>query len=103
PVEETGETCPECGATDGGKIVIRSGKYGKFRSCSRFPDCKFTEAIIEKIPNQHCPLCGEGDVIIKNSRWGRSFFGCSRYPNCDWASWQKPAPDLKITPAEWQE
>lgn len=103
PVEETGETCPECGTTDGGKIVIRSGKYGKFRSCSRFPDCKFTEAIIEKIPDQHCPLCGEGDVIIKNSRWGRSFFGCSRYPNCDWASWQKPAPDLKITPAEWQE
>jgi DNA topoisomerase-1 len=100
PVEKTGETCPDCGQKEGGEIVIREGKYGKFRSCSRFPDCKFTENIVEKI-GQNCPLCGEGEVIIKPTRWGKSFYGCSRYPDCDWASWKKPEPDLKVTPKEW--
>lgn len=98
PVESTGVTCPECGQ---GEIVIRSGKYGKFKSCSRFPECKFTENIVEKLEGQHCPLCSEGDVIVRKSRWGKEFYGCSRYPSCDWASWSKPAPDLKISPKEW--
>ena len=103
PVEKTGETCPDCGKDEGGEIVIREGRYGKFRSCSRFPDCKFTENIVEKLDGQHCPLCSEGEVIIKPTRWGRSFYGCSRYPDCDWASWKKPDPDLKVTAKEWAE
>jgi DNA topoisomerase-1 len=101
PVEKTGEACPVCGPTDQGEVVIRSGRFGKFRSCSRFPDCKYTENIVEKLGDQKCPLCQTGDVIIKNSRWGKSFFGCSRYPECDWASWSKPEPDLKLTTAQW--
>jgi DNA topoisomerase-1 len=107
PVEKTGEKCPLCGKSEmkaeRGEVVIREGKFGKFRSCSRFPDCKFTENIVEKLADQKCPLCSEGDVIIKPTRWRRNFYGCSRYPECDWASWSKPAPDLKITAKEWAE
>lgn len=90
PVEETGRDCPTCGETDGGKLVIRTGKFGKFISCGRFPECKYTEKIIEKFGDMKCPDCAEGDVIIKKSRWGKPFYGCSTYPKCKWASWKKP-------------
>jgi len=102
PVEETGENCPLCFATDSGMIVIRTGRFGKFKSCNRFPECKFTENIVEKVEGMKCPLCQEGDVIVKNSRWGKSFFGCSRYPGCDWASWSKPELNYQLSPAEWE-
>lgn len=101
PVEETGEKCPLCGETDGGMIVIRAGKFGKFKSCNRFPDCKFTENIVDKLEGMQCPLCQEGDVIIKNSRWGKPFYGCSRYPACDWASWSKPELTYRVSQPEW--
>lgn len=100
PVEKTGETCPECNE---GEVVIRSGRFGKFKSCSRFPDCKFTKNIVETLPDQHCPLCGSGDVVVKNTRWGKPFYGCSLYPQCDFASWKKPEPNYKLTQAEWEE
>jgi DNA topoisomerase-1 len=112
PVEKTGEKCPTCQeqvdagelpAADQGEIVIRSGRFGKFKSCSRFPDCKFTENIVEKLGDQKCPVCDEGDIIIRKSRWGKPFYGCSRYPDCDWASWGKPEPGLKISKAEWKK
>ena len=103
PVEKTGEPCPECGKTEKGEIVIRDGRYGRFKSCSRYPECKFTENIVEKLEGQMCPVCGKGDIIIKPSRWGKSFFGCGNYPDCDWASWSKPEPGLKISKKEWAE
>lgn len=103
PVELTGETCPTCGETEGGEVVIRSGKFGKFKSCNRFPECNFTENLVEKVEGVVCPLCQTGEVVVKNSRWGKSFFGCSRYPDCNWASWQKPEPGATITQAEWDE
>lgn len=84
--EKLGKKCPECKK---GELVIRTGRFGKFISCSRFPDCKHTEKYLEKI-NIKCPQCKEGDVIIKTTRKGRKFFGCSRYPDCKWASWRKP-------------
>lgn len=100
PVETTGEICPECKE---GEIVIRTGKFGKFKSCSRFPECKFTENIVEKLDNVVCPLCQKGDVISRKSRWGKPFFGCSRYPDCTWASWSAPKQGDTITQAEWDE
>lgn len=103
PVEKTGEKCPTCGETEKGDVVIRTGKYGKFYSCSRYPDCDYTKNFVETLGDQKCPLCQQGDVVIKNSRWGKQFYGCGRYPECDWASWQKPEPGLKITAAEWAE
>lgn len=102
PVEETGESCPDCGSTEHGKIVIRTGRFGKFKSCSRFPDCKFTENIVDIVEGVKCPLCGEGEVVSKNTRWGKPFFGCKRYPTCDWASWKQPEPGEKVTKAEWK-
>jgi len=100
PVEKTGEKCPECGE---GEVVIRTGRFGKFMSCSRFPECKYTKNIVETLPDQHCPLCGEGDVVVKNTRWGKPFYGCSLYPKCDFASWKKPEVDYKLTQEEWAE
>lgn len=87
PVEDTGEMCPDCKE---GKLVIRSGKFGKFISCSRFPDCKYTAKLVEKVEGMNCPDCKEGDVIMKRTKRGRMFFGCSRYPACTFASWKKP-------------
>ncbi|HKY74274.1 MAG TPA: type I DNA topoisomerase [Patescibacteria group bacterium] len=87
PVEETGEMCPDCKE---GKLVIRSGRFGKFISCSRFPECKYTAKIIVKVDGMKCPDCGIGDVVIKKTKRGRNFFGCSRYPECTFASWKKP-------------
>jgi len=101
PVERTGVTCPKCGATDQGEIVIRDGKFGKFKSCSRFPECDFTERIVNKIEGLLCPLCQQGDVVIKPTRYGKDFYSCSRYPECEWASWSKPQPGTVLTADEW--
>lgn len=84
--EKLGIKCPECKK---GELVVRIGRFGKFVSCSRFPECKHTEKYIEKI-GMKCPKCKKGDVIIKKTAQKRSFFGCSRYPECDWASWRNP-------------
>lgn len=103
PVEKTGEKCPDCGDEEGGEVVIRTGKYGKFKSCSRYPDCKYTAEFVQTLDDRPCPLCGEGMIVVKNTRWGKKFYGCSRYPDCDWASWSKPKEGLKVTEEEWAE
>jgi len=106
--EKIGRKCPQCedrlkskeeGPTDhrseetsgpvDGELVIRVGRFGRFISCDKFPDCKYTEKLVEKI-NMKCPDCKVGEVIVKKSKRGRKFFGCSRYPECKWASWSKP-------------
>ncbi len=84
--EKIGKKCPKC---EKGEQVIRVGKYGKFLSCSRFPDCKWTAAYVEKLEDFECPECG-GDVVIKRTRKGKKFYGCSNYPKCEWASWKNP-------------
>ena len=86
PAEETGEACPKCGE---GRQVIRSGKFGKFLSCSLFPKCDWKSKYVEKT-GVKCPLCHDGDVVVKKTKKGRHFFGCSNYPNCKFASWRKP-------------
>lgn len=84
--EKTGNKCPECGT---GEEVIRIGRFGKFISCSRFPECKYTKQYVEKI-DMKCPDCKKGDVILRRTKRGRQFYGCSAYPACKWASWSKP-------------
>lgn len=86
PVEATEEKCPRC---QEGNLVIRLGKFGKFLSCSRFPDCKYTAPYTPKLEGVKCEKCG-GDVIIKKTKKGKQFYGCSNWPKCDWASWRKP-------------
>lgn len=110
PVEKTGEKCPICladqkaGTLEGeaGEIVIRIGKFGKFKSCAKYPDCKFTENIVITVDDVVCPLCGQGDVAAKNTRWGKMFYGCGNYPKCNWASWKKPEKGDKVTKEEWK-
>jgi DNA topoisomerase-1 len=86
PTEKLGRKCPDC---KDGELVIRIGRFGKFISCSNFPECKHTEKYLEKI-DMKCPKCKEGDVIVKKTGKGRAFYGCSRYPDCDFASWKNP-------------
>jgi DNA topoisomerase-1 len=84
--EPIGRACPTCGH----ELVIRWGRYGKFISCSNFPDCRYTEAWLEKI-GVTCPKDG-GDIVERKTRKGRVFYGCANYPACDFTSWKRPIP-----------
>jgi DNA topoisomerase-1 len=88
-LEKVGRDCPKCGHD----LVIRWGRFGKFISCSNFPDCRYTEPWLEKI-GVHCPQCSDGEVVQRRTRKGRVFFGCSNYPECDFTSWKQPIPAL---------
>ncbi len=91
PTESTGEKCPECKE---GEIVIRDGKFGKFLSCSRYPECKYKAPYINYVSDVACEKCGKR-VVIKKTGKGRDFYGCEDYPNCTWASWKKPEGNKK--------
>jgi DNA topoisomerase-1 len=93
-VEKLGKVCPECKI---GELVVRTGRFGKFISCSRFPDCKYTEKYLEKV-GVKCPDCKTGEVIVKKTGKGRKFFGCSRYPECKYASWRSPKKEDATKP-----
>ncbi len=93
--EKLNMECPDCAAarlagdeSRQGELVVRTGRFGKFISCSLFPECKHTEKYLDKVGIK-CPDCKEGDVIVKKAKRG-NFFGCSRYPECKYASWKKP-------------
>ncbi len=82
-VEDTGEKCPLCSE---GNLVVRSGRFGKFISCGRFPECKFTKPLVKDMDIK-CPK-DAGNVIQRKTRKGRMFYGCSNYPKCDFAVWK---------------
>ena len=82
--EPIGRDCPDCGK----ELVIRWGRYGKFISCSGFPDCRHTEAFLHKI-GVACPKDG-GDIVERKTRKNRLFYACSNYPACDFTSWKLP-------------
>ena len=82
-VEQTNELCPQCKK---GNLVIRTGRFGKFLSCSTFPDCKFTKPLVQET-NLICPK-DRGKIVIKKTKRGRRFYGCSNYPKCDFAAWK---------------
>ncbi|MFQ5617292.1 MAG: type I DNA topoisomerase, partial [Anaerolineales bacterium] len=84
--EPIGRKCPKSGHG----LVIRWGRFGKFISCSGFPECHYTETWLEKI-GVACPEDG-GDLVERKSKKGRTFFGCSNYPECDFISWKRPLP-----------
>jgi DNA topoisomerase-1 len=69
-------------------MVVKGGRFGAFLGCSNYPTCKNTKPISMGIK---CPKCKEGDLIERKTKKGkRTFYGCSKYPNCDFASWDKP-------------
>lgn len=83
PVEGT---CPTCGAG----LVARNGPYGRFIHCERRPECKFTKPFTLGVA---CPKCGKGEIAEKRSRKGKLFYSCTRYPECDYAMWDRPRPE----------
>ncbi|KAF6656370.1 type I DNA topoisomerase [Paenibacillus polymyxa] len=78
--------CDKCGS----QMVYKLGRFGKFLACSAFPDCRNTKPIVKDI-GMNCPTCGEGHVVERRSKKGRVFYGCDRYPECDFVSWDKPS------------
>ncbi len=83
--EPAGFDCDVCGHP----MVIKLGRYGKFYACSNFPDCRNTKAITKEI-GVTCPICHKGQVIERKTKRNRLFYGCDRYPECDFTSWDKP-------------
>jgi DNA topoisomerase-1 len=90
PLEEEGPTqyldsaCPKCG----GRLLLKIGRFGKFIACETYPKCKHTESY--QI-GMDCPKDGcAGKVVEKVTRRGKTFFGCSKYPKCDFATWDRP-------------
>ena len=88
PEEETDIVCEKCGR----KMVIRSGRNGKFLACPGFPECKNTKSIRLETPAK-CPLCGSV-VLEKRSKRGKTYFGCENNPKCGFMTWDKPLADI---------
>lgn len=83
--EPSDEICELCGSP----MVYKFGRFGRFLACSRFPECKNTKPITVST-GVTCPKCGQGEIVERKSRRGRVFYGCSRYPACDFTLWDKP-------------
>ncbi len=83
--EVTEEICDQCGRN----MVIKLGRFGKFLACPGFPECRSTRPLLEPI-GVKCPRC-EGDLVTRRSKKGRKFFGCSRFPECDFVTWDQPS------------
>ena len=84
PVIETDQACEKCGKP----MVIKNGRFGAFLSCSAYPGCKNAKPIPTGVS---CPKCG-GDIVSRRSKKGRSFYGCAKYPDCDFVTWSRPYP-----------
>ncbi|MBI2334739.1 type I DNA topoisomerase [Candidatus Daviesbacteria bacterium] len=83
-LEYAGKKCPKCGK----ELIVRIGRFGKFLACSGFPDCKHTESLEEKV-NAICPEDG-GEIVVRHTKRGKTFYGCKNWPVCKFASWTKP-------------
>ncbi len=86
--EESDVVCDKCGA----RMIIKEGRYGKFLACPNYPKCKNVKNLNEHIVGK-CPECG-ADVAEKQTKTGKTFYGCTAYPKCKFAMWDKPAPYL---------
>lgn len=84
PEEETDIVCEKCGR----KMVIKTGRFGKFLACPGYPECKNTKPIIKPTPG-FCPLCG-GVILLKKSKTGKTYYGCEKNPTCGFMSWDEP-------------
>jgi len=84
PEEESDEVCDKCGR----RMVIKTGRFGKFLACPGYPECKNTKPLLDKTVGI-CPKCG-GAIVAKKSKRGRKFFGCEHYPTCDFVTWNEP-------------
>jgi DNA topoisomerase I len=83
--EPAGIDCEVCGSP----MVYKMGRFGKFIACSNFPECRNTKPIVKEI-GVKCPKCHEGNIVERSSKKKRIFYGCDRFPQCDFVSWDKP-------------
>jgi DNA topoisomerase-1 len=77
------EKCPQCGHN----LALKSGRFGEFTACGNYPTCKYVK---QKTIGVICPTCNKGDLIERRSKRGKTFYGCNRYPECDFVAWAKP-------------
>ncbi len=93
--EKTDQKCPKCGKD----LIIRMSRYGKFYACSGFPECRHTasleksssgEAVTANEDLGHCHKCETGQIVRRRTKKGRTFWGCSNWPKCDYATWENP-------------
>lgn len=87
PDEKTDIICEMCGK----EMVIKLGRYGKFLACTGFPECRNTRKIVQETSGS-CPSCGK-KIVLKKSKRGRSFYGCSGYPECNFMTWNVPVEE----------
>jgi DNA topoisomerase-1 len=85
--EVSDEICEKCGRN----MVVKFGRYGKFLACPGFPECRNTKPFLEPL-GIDCPTC-KGQIVIRRSKKGRKFYGCSNYPDCDFVSWDQPTKE----------
>jgi DNA topoisomerase-1 len=88
--ETTNEVCDECGRP----MIVRFGRFGKFLGCSGYPECKTVRSLVRPVPTGiKCPDCHEGEILEKRSRRGKTFYSCGRYPQCRFATWERPVAE----------
>jgi DNA topoisomerase-1 len=83
PDQPLDEKCPQCG----NGLVLRSGRFGEFTACSTYPACKYVK---QKTIGMKCPECSDGEIIERRSKKGKTFYACSRWPECNFVAWGKP-------------
>ena len=77
------EKCPQCG----NNLVLKFGRYGEFTACSNYPACKYVK---QKTIGVKCPECSQGEIVERRSKRGKTFYGCNRWPECNFVAWGKP-------------
>ena len=80
------EKCPTCG----NNLVLKTGRYGEFTACGNYPTCKYVK---QKTIGVKCPECNEGEVVERRSKRGKTFYGCNRWPDCNFVAWGKPVQE----------
>ncbi|MGA2136216.1 MAG: type I DNA topoisomerase [Bryobacteraceae bacterium] len=86
PDVQLDEKCPNCG----NNMVLKTGRFGEFTACGNYPTCKYVK---QKTIGMKCPECSQGEVIERRSKRGKTFYGCNRWPDCNFVTWAKPVQE----------
>jgi DNA topoisomerase-1 len=86
PDQPLDEKCPQCD----NNLVLKTGRYGEFTACSNYPTCKYVK---QKTIGVKCPECSEGEIVERRSKRGKTFYGCNRWPECNFVAWGKPVAE----------
>jgi len=86
PDVQLDEKCPNCGSN----MVLKTGRFGEFTACGNYPTCKHVK---QKTIGMKCPECNEGEVVERRSKRGKTFYGCNRWPDCNFVTWGKPVQE----------